>query len=78
ALGAATSVPPGFFSLEDEMGAIEPGMRADLVMLTANPLDDISNTRRIELVVHRGRVKRRDELAEHLSRAANPPQGASP
>jgi len=78
ALGTATVQSPRFFALDDEMGIIEPGMRADLVMLTANPLDNIANTRMIELVVHRGRVQRRDELAEHLARAINPPQGASP
>lgn len=32
-------------------GTIEPGKRADLLVLAANPLDDIRNTRTFELVV---------------------------
>ena len=56
ALGAATVQPARFFSLEDEMGAIAPGMRADLVLLDANPLADIRNTRTIDHVIARGRL----------------------
>ncbi|MYE48644.1 MAG: amidohydrolase family protein [Gammaproteobacteria bacterium] len=56
ALGAATVQPAKFFALEDEMGAIAPGMRADLVLLRANPLTDIRNTRKIDRVIARGRL----------------------
>ena len=56
ALGAATVQPAKFFSLEEEMGAIAPGMRADLVLLDANPLADIRNTRTINRVIARGRI----------------------
>ena len=56
ALGAATVQPARFFSLEGEMGAISPGMRADLVLLNANPLADIRNTRTIDRVIARGRL----------------------
>lgn len=56
ALAAATVQPAKFFSLEDEMGAIAPGMRADLVLLDANPLTDIRNTRTIDRVIARGRL----------------------
>ena len=45
-----------FLGLEDEMGTIQVGKRADLVLLNANPLDDIKNTRRIETVVSKGAV----------------------
>lgn len=55
ALAAATVEPARFFSLESEMGAIAPGLRADLVLLAADPLADIRNTRRIEGVMSRGR-----------------------
>ncbi|MBJ22140.1 MAG: hydrolase [Deltaproteobacteria bacterium] len=54
ALFAATVAPARFFSLESEMGQIAEGMRADLVLLGANPLVDIRNTRRIEGVMSRG------------------------
>jgi len=66
ALEAATLVPARFFSLEDEIGTIEVGRRADLVLLRANPLDDIRNTREIEAVVSRGVLYSPDELAPAL------------
>ena len=54
ALHAATVQPAAFFDLEDEMGSIAVGMRADLVLLDADPLVDITNTRRISGVVSKG------------------------
>jgi hypothetical protein len=62
AIRAATVRPAEFLGLESEMGRIEPGMRADLVLLTADPLADITNTRRIDAVVSRGRLLTLDEL----------------
>ena len=56
ALRAATLRPAEFFSLQPEMGAIEAGMRADMVLLSGNPLADIRNTRSIRLVISRGQV----------------------
>ena len=38
----------------DEMGTLEAGKSADFVVLEANPLDDIANTRRIDAVYLRG------------------------
>ena len=46
ALRAATSLPANHFGLQDR-GVIEPGRRADLVLLTADPTEDIRNTRLI-------------------------------
>lgn len=63
ALRAATIRPAEFFGLEAEMGRIEPGMRADLVLLGADPLVEISNTRRIDAVIARGRLLGRSEVA---------------
>jgi cytosine/adenosine deaminase-related metal-dependent hydrolase len=62
ALRAATLRPAEFFGLEGEMGTIQEGRLADLVLLSANPLDDISNTRRIEAVVLKGALLTRAEL----------------
>jgi imidazolonepropionase-like amidohydrolase len=45
-----------------EQGSLTPGKRADAVLLTADPLADICNTRAIELVVKDGAVYRPDEL----------------
>jgi len=56
ALGAATIEPAEYFSLQDEMGTIEVGKRADLVLLNASPLVDIGNSRSIALVVAAGNV----------------------
>ncbi|MFN9972720.1 MAG: hypothetical protein ACK58T_22810 [Phycisphaerae bacterium] len=47
---------------ERHLGGIEPGKLADLVILTANPLDDIRNTRAVEIVVRSGKVCRPAEL----------------
>jgi imidazolonepropionase-like amidohydrolase len=40
---------------EREFGAIAPGMRADLVVLSKNPLVKIEHTRAIEMVFQRGK-----------------------
>lgn len=56
AIEAATLTPARFFDLDTELGSIEPGMRADLVLLRANPIDHISNTTAIDVVVKDGHV----------------------
>jgi len=45
-----------------DIGTIEPGKVADLVVVEADPLSDIANMRRIAMVVRAGRVYRRGEL----------------
>lgn len=54
ALQAATVVPARAMRVENEVGTIEPGKKADLVILGANPLENISNIRRTERVVQGG------------------------
>jgi imidazolonepropionase-like amidohydrolase len=56
AIQAATVEPARYFGIEREIGTIEPGRAADLLILSADPLADVRNTRRIEHVVLRGRV----------------------
>jgi imidazolonepropionase-like amidohydrolase len=56
ALLAATRCPAERLDRAGEFGTIAPGRAADLVVLTADPLVDIRNTRRIERVVARGRL----------------------
>jgi imidazolonepropionase-like amidohydrolase len=56
ALETATRKPAEFLHQLDVRGTIEPGKLADLVLLNANPLDDIRNTRQVSTVVVRGRV----------------------
>ena len=55
ALAAGTKNPAEFFGASREWGTIETGKRADLVLIAANPLANISNTKRIEGVAIGGR-----------------------
>jgi imidazolonepropionase-like amidohydrolase len=56
AIQAATIVPARVMGLDRDSGTIEAGKRVDLVVLDANPLEDISNVRRIAGVVAAGRM----------------------
>ena len=76
AIQAATRNASQAAGRSDQVGTIEPGKRADLVLLDADPLADITNTRRIRAVVTRGRLLQRAALdslladAEAFARAA--------
>ena len=61
-LRAATTVPAEYLGRSDDLGGIAPGKLADFVLLRADPLADISNTRQIEAVIVGGRVYDRHEL----------------
>src|SRR5713101_4145129 len=69
ALKAATRNPAEFLGLLDSMGTVEKGKIADLVLLNANPLEDIRNTQKIEAVVVNGRFLDRKELDQLLAKA---------
>jgi len=56
ALAAATVAPARAMKKDAESGSIEKGKRGDLIVLDANPLDDVRNTRRIYRVITNGRV----------------------
>jgi amidohydrolase family protein len=56
ALRTATLNPARYLNATDSLGGIAPGKRADLVLLDANPLDDIRNTTKIAAVVAAGRL----------------------
>src|ERR1700722_2876159 len=66
ALQTATSNPAKFLDAESTFGSIEGGMIADLVLLSANPLDDIHNTQKISAVIANGRLFDRAELDQIL------------
>ena len=55
ALSTATFYPALFMTKLDQYGVIETGRVADMVLLDANPLEDIRNTRKISAVVVRGK-----------------------
>ncbi len=67
ALQTATLNPARFLGREHELGTIEKGKIADLVLLDANPLEDIRNTQKISAVVVNGRYLPREDLDKILS-----------
>jgi imidazolonepropionase-like amidohydrolase len=67
ALQTATRNPAKFLGLEDRLGTIEKGKLADLVLLDANPLEDIRNTQKIAAVIVNGRYLSREELDKMLA-----------
>lgn len=56
ALQAATSVPARVMGVDKTVGTIQPGKRADMLLLDANPLVDIHNTRRVLKTIAAGAV----------------------
>lgn len=74
ALRAATIEPARLFGQEAQLGSIRQGMLADLVLLDANPLEDISNIRSVHTVIAAGRAYDPAARAEIRRRAA---QGVS-
>jgi imidazolonepropionase-like amidohydrolase len=51
------------------MGAVDVGMRADLVLLDADPLENIANTKRIAAVISKGKLLTRNDLSGLISDA---------
>jgi imidazolonepropionase-like amidohydrolase len=78
-LASATRNPAEFFGTIEKTGTIEKGKRADLVLLEANPLENIANTERRTGVMLRGRWltqtemdKMLDEIAPRFQHALDP------
>jgi hypothetical protein len=67
ALQAATINPAKFLDKLDDFGTVEKGKVGDLVLLEANPLDDIRNTRKISAVIANGRYYPREKLDRILA-----------
>jgi len=68
ALSAATLQNAKALRQQDQLGSIAAGKVADIVLLDANPLDDIRHTRRITAVIHVGHVADPVELLKLVSR----------
>jgi imidazolonepropionase-like amidohydrolase len=64
-LRGATLVPARFMGLDDRLGSIGKGKTASMILLRANPLEDVRNAREIESVFLRGRYYDRKAL-DHL------------
>lgn len=56
AIQAATITPARVMKLDNEVGTIEPGKRADLIVVDANPLGNIRNIRKVKYVIAQGRL----------------------
>jgi Amidohydrolase family len=68
ALQAATINPARYLGKDRQLGTIEAGKLADMVLLDANPLADIGNTRAIAAVIANGRYFSREDLDAMLAR----------
>lgn len=64
ALKTATINPAKSLGLDDWIGSIQPGKLADLVIMDANPLENIRNTEKIKYVVVNGRLYDTDSMNE--------------
>jgi imidazolonepropionase-like amidohydrolase len=79
-LQTATSNPAKFLGMESNYGTVETGKIADLVLLAANPLEDIHNTKKITAVIANGRLFDRaalDRILKQVESAAKSSQNAS-
>jgi imidazolonepropionase-like amidohydrolase len=67
ALCCATLSPAKYLGRLDDLGTVAKGKLADLVLLEANPLDDVKNTRKIAAVVAAGKLLDRAALDKMLA-----------
>jgi imidazolonepropionase-like amidohydrolase len=76
ALRAATATPAEYLGQRGVFGVVAAGSRADLVLLTANPLERIADVSRIDGVMVRGRwldAAARQRLLDEVAASANAP-----
>jgi len=66
ALEAATRLPCEWLGVVSQRGTVEAGKQADLLLLDANPLEDLGNTKRISAVILGGRYLPRAFLDENM------------
>ena len=69
-LASATRLPAQWLGVAEDRGTVAPGKRADLLLLEADPLADIANTRKIAAVMIGGRYLPGAELDAMLERLA--------
>ncbi|MFW6078846.1 MAG: amidohydrolase family protein [Gemmatimonadota bacterium] len=60
-LRAATVNGARWLGRDDEFGTVEPGMRADLILVDGDPLEDVGDLREIRYVIQEGRIVVRNE-----------------
>lgn len=69
-LATGTREPARYFGTPDAFGTIEPGRRADLILLEANPLDDVANVQRRAGVMVRGQWLPEEQIQARLDAIA--------
>ena len=69
ALRTATANPARFLGREKDFGTVESGKLADLLLLDANPLENINNVRKISALVYDGNYYPRESLEAMLAKA---------
>jgi hypothetical protein len=69
-LAGATRLSAEWLGVAPDRGTVEVGKRADLILLTADPLVDVSNTRRIAYVLRDGRPYSRSDLDKRMAALA--------
>ncbi len=74
ALQTATVNPARYLGHESTLGTVAAGKSADLVLLDANPLEDIANVRRVRAVISAGRFLDRGALDQSLTQAKSAAQ----
>lgn len=62
AIQAATLIPARVMKLDHEVGTVERGKRADLILTDGSPVDDIRNIRKVRTVISKGKVYNSGEL----------------
>jgi imidazolonepropionase-like amidohydrolase len=75
ALAAATTIPGEF--LGQPLG-VRSGNMANLVVLNGSPIESISNTESIAMVIHHGKAVNRDELVKPSSQSSRPSSPSTP
>jgi len=77
ALRASTTIPYEYLGESEDAGTIKVGKRSDLLLVEANPLEDISAASKIAGVMMRGRWIGREEIDRRMRKISGEPDGSS-
>jgi imidazolonepropionase-like amidohydrolase len=75
AIRSATSVGAALLRMEDRIGAVKPGLQADLIAVRGNPLSDIKTLQDVRFVMQGGRVIKAPAADRSLSSAVEAQRG---